>query len=306
MGIVNSKGRRPVILICFFFYCITALLCLALYHIGGMREPVAAAFWLDIFGTLIIFFVSMVFDNTSIYDPYWSLAPVPILVFWAVTGNGRFSRQVLIIALVCIWGARLTYNCFRRWTELAHEDWRYAAFRRFTRGYWLISLFGLHMMPTLVVFLACLAVYPALAGSSAPLGPMDAAAFLVTGSAIFIEALSDDQLRKFIASNPAKGSFITGGLWKWSRHPNYFGEILFWVGLSLFSMRPGAFHWWVLPGPIAMLLLFKFVSVPMMDRRMKSRYPGYDAHMEETHALLPLAKIPFFATKTASVDKEKQ
>jgi steroid 5-alpha reductase family enzyme len=172
------------------------------------------------------------------------------------------------------------------------EDFRYVNFRNSAgRFYWVVSFLSIHMFPTMIVFLGCMAVYPALAYHSSPFGTVDVIAAVVTLSAIVIETIADRQLRHFI-KNPS-GTFLQSGLWKYSRHPNYFGEVLFWVGLFLFSLTPVAPHlravvqWWTFLGPVAMILLFFFISVPIMDKRMLQKKEGYRAYMKKTSALVP-------------------
>jgi steroid 5-alpha reductase family enzyme len=197
-------------------------------------------------------------------------------------------RRYLVVGLIVLWGARLTWNWLRGWGGLHHEDWRYVDLRQKTgRAYWLVSFFGLHFMPTVTVFLGLVALAPALSGT-APLGPLDALAAAVTLGAVVLEAIADEQLRAFRHRPRADGSILDTGLWAWSRHPNYLGEISFWWGLFLFGVAgTQAIAWWTLPGPLWMTALFVFISVPMLDRRSLARRPAYAAHMKAVPGLLP-------------------
>jgi steroid 5-alpha reductase family enzyme len=128
----------------------------------GGAHPYAALFWADVAATLIVYAFSMRLDNGSVYDPYWSVAPPLIALYWishASTASG--TRQVLVTALVFAWGIRLTYNWARSWPGLHHEDWRYLDLYA-KAPKWLISLTGVHLFPTIQVFLGCLALVPAL------------------------------------------------------------------------------------------------------------------------------------------------
>ena len=109
----------------------------------------------------------------------------------------------------------------------------------------------------------------------------------MTGAAIWIEAISDAQLRGFRNTNPPAGTILKSGLWAYSRHPNYFGEILFWWGLYLFGLAAEPTMWWTIIGPSAITLLFVFISVPMIDKRSLVRRPGYTEHMMTTSAIVP-------------------
>lgn len=257
----------------------------------GDRSELWVGFAADIAATLVVFAFSVRFDNSSVYDAYWSVAPPALAVYWmlhpsAEHGNG--PRQAVVLALVCIWGARLTWNWARGWPGMHHEDWRYVDYRRKTgRLYWLVSLTGIHGFPTLLVFAGCLSVWVSMTSASR-FGPVDIAAIFVTAGAIAIEAISDEQLRRFRASNPTKGAIMDRGLWSWSRHPNYFGELSFWWGLWLFAIAAEPGIWWTIVGPAAMTFLFFVISVPLLDERSVARRPAYADHMKRVSAIVPL------------------
>jgi steroid 5-alpha reductase family enzyme len=206
----------------------------------------------------------------------------------ASSGDVVFIRQVVVVTLVFIWGIRLTLNWARQWRGLGHEDWRYANFRSKTKGwFWIVELMGIEMMPTVIVFLGCLSLYPALATGTNTFGVLDWIAIVITAGAIILETTADEQLRKFVKANPKPGKIMSKGLWAYSRHPNYLGEILFWWGLFLFALSADISYWWVVVGPVAMTLLFIFASIPMMDKRNLERKPGYKEHMKKVPALVP-------------------
>jgi steroid 5-alpha reductase family enzyme len=242
-------------------------------------------FWADIAATLVVFLASMAVGNSSLYDPYWSVAPAVVVVAWATQHGG--ARPVVVEVLMLVWAVRLTANWARGWRGLGHEDWRYVQIREQNRApWWLVSLTGIQLMPTLMVFAGLLAVWPAM--RDRPLNGIDAAAFIVTAAAIAIEATADIQLHRFTADPANRGRIAGRGLWRVSRHPNYLGEIAFWWGMWLFGLAAApSWWWWTVAGPIAMVLLFAFVSVPMMDRRSLARRPAYAEHMRRVPALLP-------------------
>jgi steroid 5-alpha reductase family enzyme len=251
----------------------------------GVGRPIAVAFVADVAATLAVFAFSRALDNSSVYDPYWSVAPLVIGWFWveaAAGPPGSGFRDGLVLLLVAIWGARLTFNFARGWPGLQHEDWRYVDMRASSgERYWLASLAGIHLFPTLIVFLGCLPLY-AVATGARGFVLLDLVAFAVTAGAIGLEALSDEQLRRFrLAHADDPGSICSEGLWARSRHPNYLGEMGFWWGLWLFGVaaRPDAF-WWTLLGPLAVTLMFRFATIPMIDRRHLARRRGYEEHMQ--------------------------
>lgn len=234
--------------------------------------------------TAVVFIFSRIFDNTSVYDAYWSVGPIAAAVYlFAGPGQGG-ARGIVMLLLIGLWGWRLTLNWARGWKGLGHEDWRYTDMRKLTGGaYWWASAFGLHLFPTIIVFLGLL---PAHAGFTSPIpfGVLDVIAALVTLGAIAIEALADEQLRRFTARPTA--SVCNVGLWRYSRHPNYFGEISFWAGIWLFGVSAGA-PWWSIAGPLAMVGLFVFASIPLMERHLSARRPGWAEHRSRTSMLIP-------------------
>lgn len=258
--------------------------------IGPDVHPLWISAAADAAGTVAVFAFSVAFDNTSVYDPYWSVAPIVIAPWLALrpeTAAGSPGRKAVVITLVALWGVRLTYNWAAGFSGLGHEDWRYSDLRRKTgRAYWPVSLFGLHGVPTVLVYLGCLCLYPAFT-SARPLGALDAAAAAVTLSAVAIEGVADEQLRAFRRLRRGPSEVIATGLWAYSRHPNYFGEVLFWWGLSLFAVAAGAPPWWSFSGAGAITLLFIFVSIPMIERRAAERKPEYVEYTKRVSALVP-------------------
>lgn len=271
-----TPERRRLLLVLGLAYlaALAAALATALALPG--RNPLLVAAAADVAATLVVFAFSVGFDNSSLYDPYWSVAPLPIVAWWLALGppGPSAGRGALAATLVFAWGLRLTWNCMARWRSLAAEDFRYLEIRgRTGRWYWPASLFSIHLFPTGWVFLGLLPLFPALARPGAPLGWLDAAAALVTGAAILVEGLADLQLRSFLATRTDPALRLQRGLWAWSRHPNYLGEVLFWWGLWLFGLAADRGWWWTVIGPLSITALFTFVSVPWMDRRLAARRP---------------------------------
>lgn len=245
----------------------------------------------DLVATVVIFGFSHAYRNSSFYDAYWSVIPPLLAVYWFTTraADIDLTRAALVIALVWYWGIRLTANWATFWSGLGHEDWRYPIVRaRAGKFAGLADFGGIHLFPTLQVFLGCLPIYAVMTRGHAPLGALDLLAVIVTFGAVTIEMIADLQLHGFIARKQP-GSFIRSGLWAWSRHPNYFGETSFWWGLMLFGLAAAPDQWWwIAPGALAMTAMFVFVSIPFMDERSLERRPAYAEHMRKVSALIPL------------------
>jgi steroid 5-alpha reductase family enzyme len=286
-----SKGLPKAFSICLLSYVLALLAAILVGRALNTLHPILIAFWADIAATLVIYVFSRLFHNSSFYDPYWSVAPLAIVVYWALMAmpdTGIGIRQMIIIILVLVWGLRLTLNWATQWKGLQHEDWRYTDYRnKNKRWFWLIDLFGIELMPTLIVFLGCLCLYPVLTSGNTPFGVWDILAVPVTLGAIVIETAADEQLKRFIRQPDSAEGIMQRGLWAYSRHPNYFGEILFWWGLYLFALAANPLFWWTIMGPLIITLLFLVISIPLMDRRSLDRRPGYAQHIKKISALIP-------------------
>lgn len=193
-----------------------------------------------------------------------------------------------MIFLVAFWSYRLTFNCFRRWSSMRHEDFRYTDFRnRLGKLYPFVDLFGMQMLPTVLVFLGSLPIYFAITEGTGGWHFFDVIAINVTLAAIAIELISDEQLHHFLQTNKDPDRVLTTGIWSWSRHPNYVGEILFWWGLYFFAMAASPTRWQLGLGALLITLLFVFISIPLMQNRKRSRRPTYEGQVSGISVLFP-------------------
>jgi len=226
----------------------------------------------DLAATLVVFIFSRIYKNSSIYDPYWSVAPILIVGFWLVNfGKSYFDyREMLIFILVCWWGFRLTWNWILRWNGLKDEDFRYVDLKK-SKGIiaFTLDFVGIHFFPTLIVFVGLLPVYHILSTESISLNYIDGFAIVLTVVAILIETIADNQLRDFKRNN--NSGTLKSGLWKYVKYPNYLGENLFWWGLFLFALAASADYWKLIFAPISMNMLFILISIPMMKKRLAKR-----------------------------------
>jgi steroid 5-alpha reductase family enzyme len=254
-------------------------------------HPLALVFLGEVVATVVLFIFAVVFDNTAFFNAHWSLAPIVVAVFFIVgpgAARGVDTRQLLVLGVVSFYGLRLTFNWLRSWAGLKHEDWQYTDFRtKFGKAFWPVSLLAFHLFPMLLVFAGCLPLYAMLVEATTPVGPLDVLGVAFTTAAIVIEWVADEQLRTFRRSPEGPGSFCTRGLWRWSRHPNYFGEVSFWFGLWLCGLAAGA-PWWSAFGWLGMAGLFLGASIPMADTRSLERRKGYAEYAARTSRFLPL------------------
>src|SRR3954466_2291572 len=271
---------------------------LAALTVSALRHHhrITVAFVADLVATVVVFALSVVLANASLYDPYWSVAPPVIAVAWVIAapdalGNGAHARQVVVLALVAIWAVRLTGNWAIGWHGFTQEDWRYVMLRENTHGrlpWWLVNFVGVQLVPTLVVFVGLLPLWPALGAPTHSFNALDVVAIVVTAFAIATETIADNQMRAFTRDPANRGHTIDVGLWSRSRHPNYLGEIGMWCGLWLFGLAADPTWWWTIAGPVVMVLLFETASIPMMEQRSRQRRPEYADYQRRVPRLLPV------------------
>ena len=239
----------------------------------------------DVAATVVTFAFSVIFKNASVYDPYWSVQPMVITLACAFPRRLTFFSW-LLLAAVCVWGVRLTWNWALNFGSLEREDWRYVMLREKTgKLYPVINFTGIHMVPTLIVYACTLPAAQAIRDGAEANFWSVAAVCLCFGAAA-LQTVADLQMRGYRAERETP--FCRRGLWKYSRHPNYLGELMMWwgIGLSVFAVYT---NWWLLAGAAANTVLFLVVSIPMADGR-QAKKAGFAEYKAETRMLLPLKK----------------
>lgn len=296
----ESGARGGALLACAAIYLLSAVVAVVVGTIAFkaasgnplVSASVVAVAAADVAATIVVFIFSVILDNSSVYDPYWSVAPPFIAAFWIIMGY-RFGTPlsgggIAVVVLLLVWAGRLTFNWARGWQGFAHEDWRYVDFRRTAgRAYWLVSFLGIHFFPTILVLLGSLSLLPVLAEPEHGLDLLWIVAILIIAAAVWVEAMADRELFEFKRNRTDSEAILDTGLWSYSRHPNYFGEVLFWWGVYLAGLAANPSYWWTIVGPVAITTLFAFVSVPMMERHMSERHPAYLSTRYERSPLVP-------------------
>ena len=253
-------------------------------------KPLLSLFVADVVATIIVWAFGLLYENVSVYDPYWSVFPPVAFLLWAFY-TGVWSLPVILLLIASwYWGWRLTRNWVITFKGIGHENWRYTKYRSLHPVlFHLINFFGLNMVPTLVVFAAML---PGLKLYENPLSFKFTSAvsfgllflgFVICLIAPPIQLIADKQSHDFRAAHP--GEVCNVGLWKHGRHPNYFGEILFWWGIWIMYVPFGGIDWFIL-GPIAMTALFLGISIPLMEQRQLANKPGYAEYRRQTRILI--------------------
>ena len=244
----------------------------------------------DLAATIVVFLFSVLMNNSSAYDPYWSVKPIVIAVAYIFIFHvdSLTTRQWLALLGTTLYALRLTSNFYRDWPGFSHEDWRYVNFRKSSgKAYWLVSFLAIHLFPTIMVYLGCLSMMTIFSEEGRALNTWDIAGTVVLFGSVLYAFIADEQLRTFRKLPENKGKTITSGLWRLSRHPNYLGEISTWWGLSIFAIAATCENWWVLSGPFAITIMFIFASIPLIEKRNLERRQGYGEYKASTPMLLP-------------------
>lgn len=248
--------------------------------------------WIEGFGATMImlttlWLVSVRLKNASIIDPFWGLGFVVLINYYLWRADNYTPATVLVAVLVTLWGLRLfTFLSWRNWGK--GEDYRYQQFRADygPHRYWWFSFFQVFLLQGALMSLVG---FPLLAVAISPFGTLGVPHFVVAGIwliGLFFESVGDLQLARFKASAPAKGQILNTGLWKYTRHPNYFGDAVVWWSFGLFAVLQGSL--WGLIGPIIMtFLLLKVSGVSLLERTLQTTKPEYAAYARRTNAFFP-------------------
>lgn len=278
-----TKSKNGSLFLVFIYYISSFYLAYLLIKNIDLNGWLLILAW-HIFATLIIFIFSNIHKNSSIYDPFWHVAPIPIVFHTADQSTLPVIELYLVLSAFLFWSLRLTYNWYLNWTNLDHEDFRYIDLKNNNRFLAFINdLFGIHLIPTLIVNASLYPIYIALTSDS--LSNLVYVGFILIIVAVTVQYISDDQMRKFRKNDNNFGKTMKYGLWKYSRHPNYFGEVSFWFGIYLFALASGTTSILLLACPMLMLALFVFISCPMMDNRSLKKRSDYREYMKKTPQL---------------------
>ncbi|MFZ9629613.1 MAG: DUF1295 domain-containing protein [Ilumatobacteraceae bacterium] len=231
--------------------------------------------------------VSLVVRNASIVDVVWGLGFVAVA--WAVrlTADGVTARQNLLVALVTVWGLRLaTYLGWRNHGK--GEDYRYRAMRKhWGTRFPVVSLFTVFVLQGVLMWTVSLGVQLAQTADTPSLGLLAAIGVVVWAVGIFFEAVGDLQLARFKADATNAGKVMDRGLWRYTRHPNYFGDSCVWWGIALVCAETGIGRWGILGALIMTVLLVRVSGVALLEKSLSKRKPEYAEYVRRTSSFVP-------------------
>lgn len=241
----------------------------------GAVAALAVAAWL----------VSVRLRDVSIVDSLWSLFFVVVSGVYIANAEASGPRTWLVAAMVAAWALRLSvYITVRNHGQ--PEDRRYQAIReRNQPHFWLKSLYIVFLFQAVLAWVICLPALAAVSGQTAP-GPLDYLGVGLWLAGMSFEVVGDWQLARFQRTRRSPDAVLDTGLWRYTRHPNYFGEALLWWGVYLLALSAGA--WWTVFAPAVMtFLLLKVSGVALLEKDIAERRPAYRDYVRRTNAFIP-------------------
>jgi steroid 5-alpha reductase family enzyme len=233
---------------------------------------------------VLTWLVSLAKRDASIVDSLWGPMFLLAALAYAATLEDTGPRLELVLALVALWSLRLAgHVTWRNWGE--PEDRRYQAIRANNEPFAFKSLYIVFGLQAVLAWIISAPLLAALAGQQ-PLGLLDAAGVALWVLGMVFEVVGDWQLARFKADPANKGKVLDRGLWRYTRHPNYFGEFCLWWGYWLIAVAAGG--WWTVFAPILMtLLLLRVSGVSLLEKDITERRPAYRDYIERTNAFFP-------------------
>ncbi len=230
----------------------------------------------------LLFLLSIVLKDNSIADVFWGMGFLQVAIHAFILSESRTASQVLFTILIGLWAIRITsYILSKKWIKKG-EDPRYASWREQWQHFYLRSFFQVYVLQGVLILIIAIPIF-LVNSTPPPLGLVTAAGTAVALCGLTYETIGDLQLRSFIKTRQ-KGEIMTRGLWKYSRHPNYFGESVFWLGASIVAAQVSllAFISWLL-----ITFLLRYVSgVPPAEERYADN-PAFQAYKQETPPMIP-------------------
>lgn len=235
-----------------------------------------------------LWLLSLVLRDSSIVDIFWGTCFVMLNGFYfAMTPDGFSTRKWLLSALVTLWGLRLSiYILYRNWGK--GEDFRYQRWRESAQGrWWWRSFFKVFLLQGFLLWMISTPLLAAqYTSQTETLTWLDYGAMALWLIGFFFEAVGDFQLARFKANPDNRGKLLTSGLWRYTRHPNYFGDATQWWGFYAFSAAAGSY--WPIFSPILMtFLLLRVSGVSMLEKSLKDTKPGYERYVRSTSPFIP-------------------
>ncbi|MEI7981753.1 MAG: DUF1295 domain-containing protein [Bacteroidota bacterium] len=237
----------------------------------------------------LVFIVAQMKKNNSIADIFWGIGFI-LVAFYSIVQSGEVDlRKMIVCVLVLLWGMRLSHFIMMR-NMGKGEDFRYKAWRDTWKFFTVRSFLQIFMLQGLFILIISTPVWFINFSAGGPIGFWDLLGLLIFGVGFFTEVMADYQMTEFKKDPVNQGRIITTGLWSLSRHPNYFGESLVWLGISMYAMSL-PHGWYTLISPVVITLLLRFVSgVPLLEKKFQGRQ-GWTEYKAKTATFIPFVRF---------------
>jgi steroid 5-alpha reductase family enzyme len=234
-----------------------------------------------------LWIISVFLRNVSIVDLFWGMGFILVDAWYFYATETFGPRQLLLFMLVGFWGVRL--SLYLAWRNIGNgEDFRYREFRKnYGKNYWWISFFQTFLLQGILMWLISSTLWGVNRFQATnSLTTLDYIALLVWTIGFIFEVGGDYQLSKFKGDPSNKGKVLNTGFWRFTRHPNYFGDAAVWWGYGLFCISAGS-YWFVFGSVLMTLLIIKVSGVALLEKTLKSNKPGYAEYVRRTNSFLP-------------------
>ncbi|CAF0926075.1 unnamed protein product [Adineta steineri] len=282
-----------------FIYSILLLLSTILHFVllSLISSPLLRIYIIDFIVTCLLFFIgNFIFLSNNIYDLHWPLIPLISSIYFHLSLNSiefLSFKSLPLFLLIFLWSSHLIWQTISSSDNIKHEDWRYQMMRKqYGNNFLIFAFFALHLLPMFEVLLGSSSIYYIYTYNNIhkKLTIGDILLLLIILLGVLLENNADKQLAEFRChrkkSREHKFSVLSTGLWKYTRHPNYLGEIIFWWGLFFLGYSHNAPSWCAL-GPLLITLMMYFGSIPMSEERLYRKYPEYKFVQRRVSILIP-------------------
>ena len=235
-----------------------------------------------------LWILSVYLRNVSIVDLFWGLGFIIVNALYIFSSEVINIRQIVLFVMVAIWGLRL--SIYLAWRNIGKgEDFRYREFRRKfgESNYWWISYFQTFLLQGILMWIISVTLYGvSMSSNETSLNIIDFTGILIWIIGFIFEAGGDFQMAKFKMNLLNKGKVLNTGFWRFTRHPNYFGDAAVWWGYGLLCIASGS-PWYIIGSVIMTLLIIKVSGVALLEKTLKNQKPEYFAYIQKTNSFFP-------------------
>ena len=243
----------------------------------------------DVISTIVIWFIGVLINTASIYDPYWSVQTPVIIICLLIKYKNLNVGNLIYLELILFWAIRLTYNYTKTFHDISYIDWRYKQIKEKTgKLYQIVNLLGICLVPTIIVYAASIPSFLFVI-DNLKFEYIQIIGYVVILLSVCIEMKADIDLHEFKKIRNDRNEIIRIGLWKYSRHPNYLGEICFWYGVAMvYVFCDFTKNWYYIFGAVLDNALFLGISIPLAEKNLRTYKEGYDEYKKNTSMLIPI------------------